>query len=603
MPAHHKTSILTASEVLAWGCCSQLCYPHRRCRCYQSRRYSELASINCDAAWVGRQAMSMSIALGVDTDVLPPTVVARQVVQFHMDHLRWHHSAFHGPTFLAQCEQFWSTGTADHPLWLALYFAVCSVSLWTLLNNAPARAAVLGPLVTFSLDEALVKRQYQAMVNTLYGENFLEHLSLYSVQAVVISSRIAHNLDRTDLNASLIAAAVRIGHGLGLHKISEPVVSAHNAQDNVGWHERIEIETGKRVWLQLVVQDRSQIPFTATYNIHPAQYMTPLPQNCNDDDMIERDSDMPTDSSYVRMLGRSAALIPPLLDGLGDGNGTCTYNNSIKWLPIARRTLAISAAETVIMIHRPVLLDAFRSGGKAFSQTRTTCIAAAATILREHEQTMAEQTLSMWAHSAVCVTGAVVLGLELLYRTEVTGDTTLTYRQMMARAADRLRTRHCDAVAKRGAALIETLLAAEKDLALRMTQTTARTAMTSSTTTNGDSGQATAEDHQQAIINEMIGSHEVMARFLATAPLKVDNAVPDDATTPGTLAVAAVADNRPSSPMHIPTLSGAERRADGAEAANNSSMHDLLESIDPDAGQNFDSWFNNVFAPVYDPLP
>jgi hypothetical protein len=97
------------------------------------------------------------------------------------------------------------------------------------------------------------------MVNILYEENFLEHLSLYSIQAIVISTRIAHNLDRSDLNATLIGAAVRIAHCLGLHKIS-------NQSRPVSYLEKVEIETGKRVWAQLLIQDHFQIPFTDTYS-------------------------------------------------------------------------------------------------------------------------------------------------------------------------------------------------------------------------------------------------------------------------------------------------------------------------------------------------
>ncbi|CAK7219940.1 hypothetical protein SEUCBS140593_004064 [Sporothrix eucalyptigena] len=611
--ARNKASILTAFEFLAWGRYSQTCFPHRRCRCYQNRRYSELASINCDVAWIGRQAMS----LHVDPDVLLPPDVASKVIQFHMDHLRWHHNAFHGPTFLEKCQQFWRTGTADHPLWLALYFSICSVSLWTLLNNEPHRAA-LG----FAFDESLVERQFQAMVNTLYGENFLENLSLYAVQAIVISTRIAHNLDRTDLNAILVGAAVRIAHCLGLHKISDPVDA--DATDNTfNWHERVEIETGKRVWLQLVIQDHFQIPYTDTYIIHPSQYITPLPKNCSDDDMVERNASIPTNSSYVRMLGRTASLIPPLLDGLGAmgarkspveayqhilacdrvmranvaqipefllRDDDASRGRDIKWLPLARRTLAISAAEKIIMIHRPVLFDSFQSGD-VFRPTRTTCVAAATTILREHEQTIAEQTISIWTHSAFCVTAAVVLGLELFHRTDHTDDTAHTYRQMMTRAADRLRNRRCDAIAKRGALLIDTLLAAEEDLVLRMMRT-ARTAP----------GSSTAEAHQQAIINEMIGSHEIMARFLAIAPPKVDGS-----SSTGSTPVGAVVDSSLASPqMHIPTLPtvgvAANGLAGGDDAANSGSMSALLASMEMDTGQDFESWFNNVFAPVYDPL-
>ncbi|ERS97611.1 hypothetical protein HMPREF1624_05782 [Sporothrix schenckii ATCC 58251] len=648
MPTTHQlddnhASILTGFEFLAWGRHSQACFPHRRCRCYQNRRYSELASINCDAAWVGRQAMTLR-ADASDSDPTEPSVllpprVARQVVAFHMDHLRWHHNAFHGPTFVAQCEQFWRTGTADHPLWLALYFAVCSVSLWTLLNNEPYRREVTGD---WDFDEALVSRQFQAMVHTLYGENFLENLSLYAVQAIVISTRIAHNLDRTDLNAILVGAAVRIAHCLGLHKIADPVADPPD-EDIEGtevdaWHERVEIETGKRVWLQLVIQDHFQIPYTDTYVIHPSQYITPLPDNCNDEDMVARPGREPTNSSYVRMLGRTASLIPPLLDGLGPmgarkppaeayqhilacdrvmranvaqipefllRDDAAPAATKTPWLALARRTLAISAAEKIIMIHRPVLYDSFQ-GGPAFRHTRTTCVAAATTILREHEQALAEQTLSIWTHSAFCVTAAVVLGLELFHRTDHTDDTAHAYRQTLARAADRLRHRRCDAMAKRGAVLIDTLLAAEEDLVLRLMRT-------------ARSGDASTAHHQAAIINDMLGRHEIMARFLARAPPKPDSSVGGGGGSAGSTPVAMgggvsggvggpAMDVSPPPAVSLyqgPLLPNASNRGNSGNAghsANHDGMNALLTSMDLDTSQDFESWFNNVFAPVYDPL-
>ncbi|KAL1887495.1 hypothetical protein Sste5346_010194 [Sporothrix stenoceras] len=551
-----------------------------------------------------------------ESDILLPPNVARKVVAFHMDQLRWHHNTFHGPTFLAQCEQFWQTGTADHPLWLALYFAVCSVSLWTLLNNEPYRREVTGDFV---FDETLVSRQFQAMVNTLYGENFLENLSLYAAQAIVISTRIAHNLDRTDLNAILVGAAVRIAHCLGLHKIADPHDGGNETPDVDTWHERVEIETGKRVWLQLVIQDHFQIPYTDTYVIHPSQYITPLPQNCNDDDMVARSSSVPTNSSYVRMLGRTASLIPPLLDGLGAMGARkppaeayqhilacdrvmranvaqipefllrddASSTSNVPWLALARRTLAISAAEKIIMIHRPVLFDSFQ-GGPAFRHTRTTCVAAATTILREHEQALAEQTLSIWTHSAFCVTAAVVLGLELFHRTDHTDDTAHNYRQTLARAADRLRHRRADAMAKRGAVLIDTLLAAEEDLVLRMMRTTR----------SGDS----TENHQKAIINDMLGRHEIMARFLARAPPKADGSVGTGSA--GSTPVAIGSQTMDMSPQaQLPVLQNAVvQNGNNNTNRDHNGMNALLTTMDMDTSQDFESWFNNVFAPVYDPL-
>lgn len=295
--------------------------------------------------------------------------------------------------------------------------------------------------------------------------------------------------------------------------------------------------------------------------------------------MIEREDKVATGSSYVRMLANSAALVPPLLDGLGPMKGRkpvgeiyehiLAFDQAMRsnvqripefllresapdggadllWLPLARRTLAISAAEKIIMIHRPVLFHSFQS--PAFAKTRATCIAAATTILREHEYATAENSVSIWTHSAFCVTAAMVLGLELFHRTDHTDDTAHRYRQMIIRAAERLRRRRSDAIGKRGAILIDTILAAEEDLVVRLMRTARQ----------GGS----VESRQRSVINEMIGSHEIMAKFLSKTPQETSGLQLDPLTV-------------------IDPFQGAMD----------------LESV-----QDFEAWFNEVFAPVYSPL-
>ncbi|EFX06239.1 hypothetical protein CMQ_6560 [Grosmannia clavigera kw1407] len=341
--------------------------------------------------------------------------------------------------------------------------------------------------------------------------------------------------------------------------------------------------------------------------INPEHYTTPLPENCSDYDMELQDPDVATNSSYVCVLACMASLIPPFLDGLGpmsarktpaemydhiqacdramrvhianipefllrkEGGATATATcpASLPWIPLARHTLAISAAEMIIMIHRPVLFESLQSA--AFRPTRAICVSAAVTILREHEQVIAAGVVSIWTHSAFCVTGAVVLGLELFHRTDHSDDTAHAYRQMLARASNRLHSRRCDAIARRGALLIDTLLTAEEDLVLRMMRTARRQT------------DAAAEDHQRAIINDMIGSHEIMARFLAGSLTKSSATAVASVNISPRVTIASLT-NGPSTEI---TISG----------SNNA-----LPSLDYDAAHDFDLWFKEVFAPVYDPI-
>lgn len=120
-----ETTIRTL-ESLAWGRHSGSCYPHRRgCYCIRTRKYSEMASVNCDMSspilkWVYVQP---------DPSVYPPVNQAREIVRFHVNMLQWHHNAYHSFTYLEQCEIFWTSGTVVDPLWKALYLAIISVSV------------------------------------------------------------------------------------------------------------------------------------------------------------------------------------------------------------------------------------------------------------------------------------------------------------------------------------------------------------------------------------------------------------------------------------------------------------------------------------------
>lgn len=90
---------------------------------------------------------------------------------------------------------------------------------------------------------------------------------MFSVQAIVLSTRVAHNLGQSEPLANLVISAMGIAQTLGLHKIRSqsrgtngPPSDPHSA-----WFESIELEVGKRTWWQLVIQDHFSIPFTETY--------------------------------------------------------------------------------------------------------------------------------------------------------------------------------------------------------------------------------------------------------------------------------------------------------------------------------------------------
>ncbi|KAF5643981.1 c6 zinc finger domain protein [Fusarium sp. NRRL 25303] len=455
---------------------------------------------------------------------------------FHLDNILWHHNVFHAPTFLSQCEHFWTTGTVMHSLWLSLYYAVTSVSAWTALN-----CVCLWTDPTFDRD--LPQQLFRAMVDQLYQEDFAENHSIFSIQAIVLSTRVAHNLGRSDWNATLLGAAIRMAHCMGLHNIRNTTENPA-ATTEEGWFQCIETEVGRRCWNQLVIQDYFQVPFTETYAINPSQFTTELPINCHDEDMISQNETVLTINSYPRVLVRMALLMPKLLDSLSSAlprrslaetykvvassysalhdivrhlppyftqtpppqSGTGEYMPA--WLPFARRSLALSAADKVIMIHRPVLYHAFQV--PALIKARKSCVAAAKTIFKEYESISQEGVIPIWTHSAFCVTATIVIGLELLFREAHTDDEASSLRSIMNRTAQSLQSRQSDIIAARCAALIETILLVEEELVVSLMRL------------SFDGSTAQLRSAQIGIINRMVGGNEIMAKFLAYRPSNID---------------------------------------------------------------------------------
>lgn len=468
-------SILTTVEHLAWGRVSGKCFPHRGCGCHYNTYTLQSSSLPAPG--------SSTHALGSFTSIVGSDD-AKKLIRFHLDHLVWHHNCLHAPTFLDQCNIFWETGQCVHPLWYALYLSVLSATIFCIQSSSRSKA-----IVEAELDKSLASAHdvFTAMVDALWGGNFLQNAVLHTVQAIAISTEVAHNLGQSQLNATLLAAGIRIAESLGLHTINDM------NNENPDWEASIHREVGKRVWCQLIIQDHFAIPFTDSYVISPTNFSTPPPNNMDDDSLSELPSYVPTVSSYVRVLLEMAALMPDLQDGLGpmkqrkplrdqyghilkvDDRMRAIVRNfpafllrqdiqheaRLPWLGTARRSLAITAAEKIIMIHRPFLLLSFQM--PQYNFTRRTCTAAARTILSQYEALIDANDLSIWTHTAFCITAAVVLCFEI--RTsrgpDLSEDTAMTeemHRNAVVAAREHLACRQIDVLAQRGVTLIDIML-------------------------------------------------------------------------------------------------------------------------------------------------
>lgn len=361
----HDVSVVTAIEHLAWGRSNVNCFPHRHCTCPNRRKWTHSTPMNSQSFELAGSKMAASIRLPSSRD-------AEKLISFHLTRIVWHHNCIHSPTFWKQCQVFWQTGKCDEPQWIALYCSILSTTVFCVQNSARYLDQF-----DFGRDLQTAQQLFITMVDVLYSCNFMQNLSFYAVQAIVISTEVAHNLGLSQLNATLLGAALRIAECLGVHKIQDTISYALTPED--AWSETIDMETGRRVWCQMVIQDYFAIPFTDSYNINPTQYFTSPPHNAHDHDLVARADSVPTISTYTRVLATIAKLMPEFIDGLGPLNGRKSVEEQYKhalrmdqkmrevvstipgfllrqdaekeslvgWLEIARHSLAITASEKV----------------------------------------------------------------------------------------------------------------------------------------------------------------------------------------------------------------------------------------------------------------
>ncbi|KAJ5423855.1 Monooxygenase FAD-binding [Penicillium cf. griseofulvum] len=556
------SSLLTAIEHLAWGRNSAGCFPHRTCSCQY--RKDGLQSLS---------GTSPSLLHGPNLELnsaFPSSRDAQKLVKFHLCHLAWHHNCIHGPTFLEQCELFWETGKFDDPLWQALYFSVLSSTVSSIQDSVKVKELVDVNLQAIQSTQQL----FSAMVQTLYNSHFLSNLSVYSVQAIVISTEVAHNLGLSQLNATLFNAAVRIAECLGIHKIQDQSKKLLRSKDE--WDENVEREVGKRVWCQMIIQDHFAIPFTDTYSISPMHFSTGRPMNADDHDLTDMPITSPTISTYIRVLVNLAELMPGLVDGLGPMKsrkplrqqyehilhidqkmrgivknippfflrGDKTKEAQIPWLAIARRSLAITAAEKIIMIHRPFLFRSFSD--PTYTYSRRTCVAAAMTILREHEVIVREGDISIWTHTAFAITAAVIMCFEVKATAENQANIAQSHKDAIVAARTRLADRTNDVLAQRGVALIDAIFTAD--------------------TASGSAG----------LGNGMIDFGQILAKFSTFTRINLGPNTPDTS-------VSRFSNSDPQDVI-------------GAHFNEMQPAWDTAEDID------FDAWFNGTFHTLHDPL-
>ncbi|GAB1741419.1 hypothetical protein NU219Hw_g6652t1 [Hortaea werneckii] len=201
---------------------------------------------------------------------------------------------------------------------------------------------------------------------------------------------VAHSFGESDLMATLVNAGIRIAQCLGLHRVPDGVSLEPSGGE--GMDVRWEGEVGRRVWWKLVELDYHSMPYTGTLTINPKSFDTRMPLNSDNGRLIDRDTSVLTVSTCAIIMSKVARLMPDILEGTYaiEKDETAKYQQVIladrrmrelvatlppvtlrkqdasqepqcPWIATARRILAISAADKIIMIHRSFFLKSLQS--------------------------------------------------------------------------------------------------------------------------------------------------------------------------------------------------------------------------------------------------
>ncbi|KAL2394473.1 hypothetical protein ABEF95_000349, partial [Exophiala dermatitidis] len=424
--------------------------------------------------------------------LLPSRAQVFQLVEYHIDTLTWYHGCFHGPTFYEELKEVYKSPTGlqirDMDLrWTALLFSIMAASM-----TCASEQLALSWGFQKSERAKLNRQWYKATVSCLNLADYMWRHHIYSVQAICILIMSAHVLGFSNTQSTLLGAALKIAQGLGLQRLGadndcnstgEPLTPAQ--RDRV-----VKREIGRRVWLQICIQDWFQIPFSEMYSIQTKHFTTLRPLPCDELTMQPVGDDVPTVVSFPNFLFEIACLGPQFHDAILSSNTLYTkYEHVLEYdakmrtlatdgcpayfslregiapewpafVPWARRSLTVCFAHKIIMIHRAFLGRSFTE--PAFDFTRRTCMAAAKTILKEARQAYEDGPM-LWIDQAFMVAAGITLALDIFHRKPAEPEYD-EHRKLVDNTINMLGKFENSMIALRGIRLLSSLLAEQARL-------------------------------------------------------------------------------------------------------------------------------------------
>ena len=355
------------------------------------------------------------------------------LVDYHEKCLLWYHGCVHGPTFQMELNKAFqgSDGfqfTCLDLQWSALLFSIMAASL-TCTSDSVAKSWGFSKVQK----RYLSKQWYEASIACLHFGDYTSKLSVYSIQAIQILSVSAHINGFSNKQFVILGTALRVAQNLGLHRLApDPELDTFPAYGVEMSLPRKDVlirrEVGRRIWIQLCVQDWFSIPSLDMYSINKQHFTTSRPRRINDQDGVLAGDQLPVATDSVNILYSIASLMADFHDSiivLSDPaakydqvlkydsrmRALCTQskaqvfsaeNPDISWPQWVRWTRGVTTivqAHKIIMIHRSFLCKSFTD--PRYTYTRWASIAASKTILLEAEIATADAERPAFWHDQV----------------------------------------------------------------------------------------------------------------------------------------------------------------------------------------------------------
>lgn len=424
-----------------------------------------------------------------------------KLVDYHELYLLWYHGCYHGPTLRWELQSVLASQKTHRALdttglnlqWLALLFSIMAGSLTCAVDWRLEEWGFSKPEVA-----TLSSKWYKAAITCLNCAEWTSNHSIYAVHAIATLTMSAHSLGKSGELGVLLGAAHKIAQSLGLDRLEQNPELETITESSTGEqrHRFLKREVGRRIWSQLCVQDWMSLPFTESHSINPRDFTTMKPSSRNHLNMEPIATTYPTYISYGNYLFEIAKLMVAHHQATVQATTPYTryeqvleYDSRMRqlatkgmpryfhvvepidrtwpeWVSWARRSLTICFAHKMIMIHRHFINQSFTN--PAYSVTRTTCVAAAKTILNEAKQTKDDDGPIIWIDKAFCLVAGIVLCLDISHRPESDSDFNF-HKSLVTDCIQSFERYKASAIAIEGVKLLKWLLAERNKMASNLT--------------------------------------------------------------------------------------------------------------------------------------